>query len=250
MTPWVMRLLIANVVMFVIQQNLQGLIPLLGFQPDQVLRQPWTIVTYMFLHADLWHLVFNMLALYFFGPMLELRLGGRRFLGLYLVSGVTGALFSFTTPFGRVIGASGAVYGVMYGFARYWPRVQVLIWGILPVQAWVLVIVMTALALYGGAGFGQPGVAHFAHLGGFAGGALYLFILERYSTAARFRARAQPATKPVDDHAVDRWKRINREAMHPVNREEFDRLMRKIENGGAAALSLDERLFLERFTPA
>jgi membrane associated rhomboid family serine protease len=245
-----MRLLIANVVVFVIRIKFPMVIAWFGFRPDLALQQPWTIATYMFLHADTWHLLFNMLALYFFGPMLEMRLGAPRFLGLYFVSGLTGALLSFGTPTARIIGASAAVYGIMIGFARYWPRVKVLIWGIIPVEAWLLVIIMTLLALFGGAGMGQAGVAHLAHLGGFAGGFVYLLVIERHSPAARFRARAQPAVKPVDDAALERWKRINRDAMHPVNREEFDRLMRKVADNGVGALSTDEKLFLERFSPA
>ncbi|MGH7700466.1 MAG: rhomboid family intramembrane serine protease [Gemmatimonadales bacterium] len=250
MTPWVLRLVVANVAMFLVSMRFPAASDWLGFSPRFAPHQPWTIVTYMFLHANLWHLLFNMLALYFFGPMLELRLGGRRFLGLYFVSGLVGALFSFATPAVRIVGASGAVYGVMLGFARYWPRVQVLIWGIIPVEAWLLVIGMTLLALFGGAGWGQPGVAHFAHLGGFAGGLVYLLAAERLSPAARFRARAKAAPKAAAANVVGRWKSINREALHPVNREEFDRVMAKIDDGGVGSLTAEERLFLDRFTPA
>lgn len=250
MTPWVMRFLIANVVMFLVRIRFPAVLEWLAFSPRSALEHPWTIVTYMFLHVDLWHLFFNMLALYFFGPMLEVRLGGRRFLGLYFVSGLVGALFSLGTPAARIVGASGAVYGVMLGFARYWPRVQVLIWGIIPVEAWLLIVGMTLLALFGGAGFGQPGVAHFAHLGGFAGGLVYVLAAERLSPAARFRARAKGAPKTPAANDVARWKQIDRAALHPVNREEFDRVMAKINDGGVGSLTAEERLFLNRFTPA
>jgi membrane associated rhomboid family serine protease len=202
----------------------------------------------MFVHADLWHLLFNMLALYFFGPQLEARLGGRRFLALYFVSGISGAALSSLTPVAMIVGASGAVYGVMLGFARYWPRVQVLIWGVLPVEAWFLVVVMTALALFGGAGFGQPGVAHLAHLGGFVGGFVYLKVMEARSPAARFRARAQPTPSAAAADAIQRWRQIDREALHPVNREELDRVLAKVTQTGAESLTPDERSFLERFS--
>jgi membrane associated rhomboid family serine protease len=204
----------------------------------------------MFVHAGFGHLFFNMLGLYFFGPQLEARIGSRNFVGLYLASGLAGALFSFFTPHALIVGASGAVYGVMLGFARYWPRSKLLIWGIVPVEAWLLVVIMTALALFGGAGFGQAGVAHFAHLGGFVGGFLYLKVMESRSPAAGFRARAQPAVRPAARDDIERWRRIPRDGLHPVNREELDRVLAKLAASGVDALTPDERLFLDRFSRA
>lgn len=247
MTPWVLRLIVANVGVFF----LTGVFPVLRFTlayvPSLVPMRPWTILTYMFVHAGVWHIAFNMLALFFFGPQLEARLGSRHFIALYLVSGLMGALLSLFTPRAVIVGASGAVYGVMLGFARYWPRAKILIWGILPVEARVLVIVMTALALLGTGGFGQQGVAHFAHLGGFVGGYIYLKVMETRSSAARFRARASAAPAPRTDD-LNRWERIDRSALHPVNREELDRVMAKIARSGLGSLSPDERVFLDRFS--
>ena len=90
MTPWVARLLFLNVVMYVLILVVPGLGDALMFVPALILSRPWTIVTYMFLHGSPGHIFFNMLALYFFGPRLEARIGSRRFLGLYLASGVMG----------------------------------------------------------------------------------------------------------------------------------------------------------------
>src|SRR5476651_2579833 len=94
-TPWVQRLLIANILMFFLQQTVPGLDQALTLHPASILGQPWTIVTYMFLHAGLMHILFNMLALYFTGPRVEQRLGGNRFISLYMISGISGALLSF-----------------------------------------------------------------------------------------------------------------------------------------------------------
>src|SRR4051812_44570068 len=97
--------------------------------PALIAVRPWTAVTYMFLHANFTHLLFNMLGLYFFGSRLELRLGGRQFLMLYFISGLMGALASVVfTPTAEVLGASGAIFGVMLGYARYWPRDLVYVW--------------------------------------------------------------------------------------------------------------------------
>jgi membrane associated rhomboid family serine protease len=175
LTPWVQRLLVANIAVFLLTALNPRLGSALALVPALLLERPWTLVTYMFVHAGLGHLFFNMLALYFFGPRLELRLGSRSFLGLYMVSGVSGALLSFVlTPYAALVGASGAIFGVMLGFARLWPRERIYIWGVLPVEAWVFILLMALLSLFGGIGLGDPGVAHFAHLGGIVGGYAFL----------------------------------------------------------------------------
>lgn len=246
MTPWVTRLIAANVAVYLLTTVSPNLAFDLAFVPQLALVQPWRFVTYMFVHGGLGHIAFNMLALYVFGPQLEVRLGGRHFLGLYAVSGLVGALASM--PLGHpIIGASGATFGVSLGFARYWPRVRLLLMGILPIEAWQLVPLMTVISLLGTAGLVMPGVAHLGHLGGFVGGYLYLVIMEHTSTATRFRAKAAPAPAQVALSDVERWRRIDREALHPVNREELDRVLAKIETGGVGSLSVDERAFLNRF---
>jgi membrane associated rhomboid family serine protease len=250
MTPWVRRLIFANAAMLLVVQAFPLLGFLLSLTPAFVLRMPWTPVTYMFLHADLFHLLFNMLALYFFGPRLEERLGSGRFLALYLVSGLVAALLSILFAFNaRVVGASGAVFGVLLGSARYWPRDRIFIWGILPVEARFLVGALAALSLWAGFTGSGSGVAHFAHLGGFLGGFLFLKFLESRSAAARFRARAQPAARPsLAGLDLARWARIDRSQLHPLNREEVDRLLAKARDGGASSLTPDERAFLDRFS--
>lgn len=249
MTPWVTRLIFANAVMFLVTKSFPVVEWALVLVPGWMLVRPWTLVTYMFLHADLWHLLFNMLGLFFFGPRLEARLGGRRFLQLYFASGITGALLSLLTPSAAILGASGATFGVFLGYALYWPRERVYIWGVLPVEARVLVIVMTVLALYGGM-TGGGGIAHLAHLGGFLGGFLYLKWSERHTPAARFRAQAQPGLRAPTPSDVERWARIRPEGLHPVNREEYDRVIRKLREEGVAHLTAAERAFLDRFSAA
>jgi membrane associated rhomboid family serine protease len=245
----VQRLLIANVLMFFVQQvTSQSVTALLLFVPTAVLVRPWTLLTYMFLHAGIGHLFFNMLGLFFFGPRVEERMGSNRFITLYLISGLVGALFSVAlAPRNPILGASGAVLGVLMAFARFWPRERLLIWGVLPVEARWLVLIYAALDLMGGfGGVGRAGVANFAHLGGFAGALLYLLFLERRQGARRFKAAATPR---VPDTALGDWRKVDRTSVHAVNRDEVDRILDKISASGIASLTPQERQFLSNFVP-
>lgn len=246
MTTWVTRLMIANVAMFLISLAAPDIVTALMFVPALVFSRPWTLLTYMFLHGGFWHLFFNMLGLYFFGPRLEEEIGARHFLSLYAVSGLVGAAFSFVTPFTAIVGASGAVYGVLLGFAFFWPREPIYLWGILPVEARWMVAGMTLLSLWGGFDGGDD-IAHFAHLGGFAGGFAYV----KWYSLRRRRLRIPeaiilPGPRGAD---IERWERIDPSAMHPVNREEYQRIRQKMSTQGTGSLTQEERTFLDRFSP-
>jgi membrane associated rhomboid family serine protease len=247
-TPWVSRLIFANVGVFLLTTFAPAVVLPMALVPAFIPYRPWTLLTYMFLHAGFGHLLFNMLGLYFFGPRVESRLGGRRFLGLYLTSGLVGALLSIATPYARIVGASGAVFGVMLGFARYWPREPIYLWGVFPVEARVLVVVTTVLALWGAFSRATGGIAHFAHLGGYVGGYVYLRWVEARSPAARFRAQLAPKPKRTSDADIERWRRIDASALHPVNREELERVLAKVNAEGIPGLTPGEREFLERFS--
>ena len=252
MTPWVLRLLIANVAVHLVAISVPGIYDLFALVPVQILSHPWTPLTYMFLHdpSGLQHILFNMLGLYFFGPVVEGRLGSRHFLRLYFASGLTGALLSgIFLPRVAVIGASGAIFGIELAFAYFWPRQPIYIWGIFPIEARWMVVIMTGLTLWGGFRPGSGGVAHFAHLGGFLGGYVYLKWMERQSGSHRFREATRP-TRRVEtaSHATERWSRIKRDQLHEVNREELDRILDKIRASGIGSLTSAEKEFLERFS--
>ena len=253
MTPWVRRLLIANVVIFFAQQAAPRVEYLGALVPLLLAERPWTVVSYMFLHGSLLHLGLNMLILYFFGPRLELRLGTRHFLGLYFVSGIAAAAFSFFTPMATIVGASGAIYGIMLAYADYWPRDRLYLYFVIPVEARWVVLGLTGLAIYGivRTSLGVTDhIAHHAHLGGFAGAWLYLRVMRRTSAAARFKREANPAPKrrwASDREAIRRWRSIDREALHPVNREALDEIMEKLATQGIGRLTDRERAFLDRF---
>ncbi len=249
MTPWVLRLLVANAVMYLASQVYPVLFYQLLLVPALIPTRPWTLVTYMFLHdrTGLAHILFNMLALYFFGTRVEARIGSRHFIWLYLVSGIAGGLLSLVfTPRAYIIGASGAVFGVSFAFAYFWPRDRIYIWGVLPIEARWLVILTAAIAIFGGFTGAQGGVAHFAHLGGYAGGWLYLWWMNRRATAGRraWQAKVSAPAGRVDSRRVAT---IDLTRVHPVNRDEVNRILDKINATGLESLTNEERTFLSHF---
>jgi membrane associated rhomboid family serine protease len=264
MTPWVTRLLVTNVIVALVLQP--GSLPyalLTLFPPavvglDQVYIpgmpfRPWTLFTYMFLHAGLMHLLFNMIGLYFFGPRLEARLGARGFLGLYFLSGLGGAAFTFVFSYGApVVGASAAVYGIIVGFAMYWPREPIYLYGVLPVQARWLAIAVVVISLYSGITGSDGGTAHFAHLGGLAVGAGFLRLRDRRLGKDRrdFQHKVQHTVsmEGSERDARRRWASIDLGSMHDLNRNEVEELLARVDRHGMGALSLEERRFLDRMS--
>jgi membrane associated rhomboid family serine protease len=252
MTPWVRRLLLINVVVFIAIPFGSPVYRMLTFVPALILERPWGLVTYMFLHGSFMHILFNMIGLFFFGPRLEARIGSGDFIRLYLLAGLAGALLSITTPFVSIVGASGAVFGVLYGFAHYWPDERIYIWGVLPVPARVLVIGLAAMSIYFGLSGGAGGIAHFAHLGGFAGGWIYLRLREHRSAA--FRKKAVAGAEPTAVERISgkaardekKWESIRIDALHEINRHEVQRIRAKIEAHGTGSLTPDERAFMNR----
>ena len=157
------------------------------FYPASPFFKPWQILTHMFMHGGFWHIFFNMYSLLMFGSILERSLGPKKFLIFYFVTGL-GAVALHTgvewmqarvfianeavdayqqllvTP---TLGASGAIYGVLIGFAMLYPQARLtLIFPPIPVTAKWLVIIFAAIELFSGINGIQDGVAHFAHLGG------------------------------------------------------------------------------------
>jgi membrane associated rhomboid family serine protease len=187
-TPAVKALLIANIAGFVVQFVFPGITQLLGLSPELVLRSLWLWqpVTYMFLHGDLFHILFNMLVLWMLGVELERLWGTTAFLRYYFVSGVGAAVISILVsllPFafaGQVwysltIGASGAIYGLLFAYAYYYPTRPMVFFPIpIPIQAKYFVMILGAIAFFSSVGGRASGVAHATHLGGLLAGYLYL----------------------------------------------------------------------------
>ena len=186
MAPVTQALLIANIAVYMLQAVAEPmLVTYFALWPLNMPAgapgfQPWQLVTYAFLHGNLMHLLFNMLALYMFGSDIERVFGQRRFTMYYFVCVVAAALAQLAvaglgSTAGPTIGASGGVFGLLLAFGLYFPRRMVmLIFPPIPMPAWLFVTLYGALELFLGVAGSNAGVAHFAHLGGMLGG--YLFI--------------------------------------------------------------------------
>jgi membrane associated rhomboid family serine protease len=188
MTPVVRSLLIACVVIFGLQYLLGDVLEL-HFALWPPAREtgnpgfmPWQIVSYAFLHGGATHLLFNMFALYMFGPDIERLLGSKRFLVYYLVCVVAAALAQLLVlhllgnPPVPTVGASGGIFGLLLAFGMAWPRRKLmLVFPPIPMPAWLFVTLYGLLELYLGLTGSNAGVAHFAHLGGMFGGLALIF---------------------------------------------------------------------------
>lgn len=257
-TPWVKRLLIANAAVFVVTLAFSGLVPYLGLTPARLLTQPWTLVTYMFVHGGFFHLLFNMLGLFFFGPPLEERWGSSEFVKFYLLTGLGGALLSLVFPHQMIVGASAAVYGVMVAFAMYWPDNPIYIYGIFPVKAKWLVAFLVGMSVFYAATGGQAGVAHLAHLGGamaafgylkssFAPSPFGVTVPKPRRPKREWRvlssgAAAEPARK--DAPAVRASGAARAREVHRAL-DEVDRILDKISADGIGSLTEEERRRLD-----
>ena len=142
----------------------------------------WTFVTYMFIHYDFRHILFNMLGLLIFGLHVERQMGSREFLLYYFITGTLAGIFSFAVYyvtrnyFAVLMGASGAIFAVELAYAVLFPDSIIYIWGILPLRAPVMVLGFTALELIFSITGTRSNVAHLTHLAGFAFGWFYFML--------------------------------------------------------------------------
>ena len=188
--PIIKNLVIINALVFIAQLLLDarlGLTNLFALYPiDSGLFKPYQVATHMFTHGSLGHIFFNMYALWMFGRELENRLGGQRFLMLYFISGIGAAAaqlaVGYLTGGGEpVIGASGAVMGVVAAYGYLFPNTEFLIFLIpFPVKAKWLVLGYIAIDLFSGVTGRTDNVAHFAHLGGALTGFILVLIWTKW----------------------------------------------------------------------
>ena len=171
-------LIALNVVIFITTIARPELIYFLGLTPVLLPQQPWTIISSMFVHGIPWpwHILFNMIALYFLGSFLIRAAGEKNFLAVFLLGGIVGNLFFIllASPFSTGVGASGGIFALAGALAVIVPRVPVFIFFIpIPMPLWIAVIILLALS------FLVSGIAWQAHLGGLLLGLIAGLIFRR-----------------------------------------------------------------------
>ena len=195
LTDVVKNLLIINIIVFLVGTYV--LPPevanhwLAVHYPTSPYFQPVQLITYMFMHGGFQHLLFNMFGLYMFGPPLEYNWGPKRFLFYYLVTGFGALVLHFGVEYYQMnfmgypselgdipmVGASGAIFGLLAGYGLLYPENELrLMFFPVPIKAKYFVLLYAGFELYTGISGRQPGIAHFAHLGG----ALFGFLLIMY----------------------------------------------------------------------
>jgi membrane associated rhomboid family serine protease len=154
-----------NFLLFIATSIKPDLVQILGLQPAGFLDRPWTIVTNLFIHANFWHILGNMLTLYFFGSFLCRLIGTRNFLITYFVGGIVGNILYILrgSSYSIAIGASGAIYALAGALVVMMPNLRVLVYFIVPMPLWVVILFFFVLWSMPGV---IPGVAWQAHLGG------------------------------------------------------------------------------------
>ncbi|MBN2098538.1 MAG: rhomboid family intramembrane serine protease [Dehalococcoidia bacterium] len=185
----VLIVIVVNVLVFIATYLSDDLFRNLQLVPGDFTSEPWTIVTSMFVHADLFHILGNMVTLYFFGTYLTMLVGEKKFLAIYFLGGLLGGVFymvvALYAPWSRpsdaytgVIGASGAVFAVGGALAVLRPNLKVLLFFIIPMPLWVAVIggfvLLTLISISAGLS-----IAWEAHLGGLVAGLVAAFLFNR-----------------------------------------------------------------------
>jgi len=164
-----------NLLLFIATSIDKDLIWLLGLQPAGFLARPWTLVTNLFIHGGIGHILANMLTLYFFGGYLCQLIGVRNFLITYFCGGILGNIFYIllASPYSIAIGASGAIYALAGALAVMMPNLRVMVYFIAPMPLWVVILLFFVLWSF------VPGVAWQAHLGGLVFGLVIGYFFRR-----------------------------------------------------------------------
>jgi membrane associated rhomboid family serine protease len=207
---WLARLLFPKVTLYF------GLVPVL-FTGGWL----WQAVTYIFLHADIWHFIFNSFMIWMLGRIVEPAMGSRKFLIYFLGCGAAAALLTAAWTPGSpipVIGASGAVYGLLGAFAFLYPAAQVYLYFLFPVSARTMAILLGILEFVMTLSRTGSRISSITHLGGLAAGLLWLW--------AERRRGERPVYEAPDPGELER--------------EEIDRLLEKVSRLGQGGLSRSE----------
>ena len=232
------------------------------FAPEQA----WRFVTYMFVHVDFWHFLFNMLMLWMFGSEVADMMGAKHFTGMYFFCGIFAAFFSlvmhwFGLTNSPIIGASGALMGIFVAYYRFFPDRMLLMFFFFPMRIkyamWFMVAIDVLMAP------SRDGIAHLAHLGGVVAGFIYMFLYERgfgntlnrarrsmgdFANRRRFKvqdggaAEENPASNERPRSRSD--EPLEGEVFYMDEQKRLDEILAKVNREGLNSLTETERRFL------
>lgn len=255
---WVFRIILITSLVFLLQilqpLNLTFgfLVTTFGLIPADVAGSGsvWQLFTYMFLHGDPMHLLFNMYGVFIFGIMVEEVWGPRKFLLYYLYCGIGAGISIFLLNFVAggpgyffpTIGASGAMFGLLLAFGMLFPDVELLVFFILPVKAKYLVVIYGGIELFFELSGGASTISHIGHLGGLVFGILYFVFFEKRKWVRR---KVREMAKKVDLSDGD-GQGLHRGAKKDPDQEKKKEILRKLEQHGTLdVLTDDEHQFVK-----
>ena len=224
------------------------------FAPEQA----WRFVSYMFVHIDFWHFIFNMLMLWMFGSDVADMMGSKHFTGMYFFCGIFAAIFSMVMYWvgmtnAPIIGASGALMGIFVAYYKFFPNRTLLMFFFFPMRIkyamWFMVAVDVLMA-----GSGDQ-IAHLAHLGGVVGGFIYMHFYERgfgNTFAGMRRGLGGSARKPkfkvheggARESSARSDEPIEGEVFYVDEQKRMDEILKKVQREGINSLDESERRFL------
>ena len=254
LTSGIKVLIIANVAIYLLGWLLPELNKYLviygGLVPELFTKHffLWQPVTYMFLHGSFMHLFFNMFALWMFGTELEQQWGTKFFLQYYFISGVgAGILSAIIQPASQIpiIGASGAIYGLLLAFALMYPNRIVYLNFLFPIKVKYFVMIFAAIELFASMGGRslESGVAHFTHLSGMIFG--YLYLLWRQQRNKSKQGRVNKPKKKITFHWGSKTKDYSQKSSGPKEKlteeQELEKLLNKVRLNGYASLNEEEK---------
>lgn len=239
-------LIIINVAAFIITNLLKNIpwFGLFGLVPEFVVKRLmlWQLGTYLFIHLGLWHLVINMLMLWMFGSMIESVWGGKRFLFYYFFTGIGAGLCSIIFAFNLsvpVVGASGAIFGLLVAYAVMFPDATILLFLIFPMKMKYAAVVLAGINLLGALSNPGGGIAYVAHLGGGLFGYLYL-----KSESLKFKFRKLNFTGLKNSWIANQA--AKQQARQEDIDKEVDRILDKISAKGMESLTQEEKGTLKK----
>jgi len=223
-----------------------------GLVPRSVIGKGyvWQLVTYLFIHGGFWHLFWNMFVLWMFGTEIENYWGRKEFFKYYFVTGVGAGVITLLCSLGSpipVVGASGAIYGVLVAFGMMFPNRYIYFYFLIPIKAKYFVVLMGVMTFISSLSLGYSNISHLTHLGGLLIGFVYLkrewirFKLARWMPSFEFKKIFKKVRKPTQGKSGFDSKKYDTDE---TLKEEVDRILDKISSQGYDSLTEEEKKLL------